>query len=174
MAKIDDWPIAICDAGPLIHLDEIGCLDLLADFQARVVPEQVWEEVARHRPAALESQVVDFLCVPVTLSSDPQLRALVKSFSLDAGEQAALSVMSSYPGAVLLTDDAAARLSAQALGLRTHGSLGVLLRSIRLGRRKRAEVLSILRGIPTRSTLHIRANLLQEIVEQVESWSEDS
>jgi predicted nucleic acid-binding protein len=168
MVRIEAWPTAICDAGPLIHLDEIGCLDLLADFQALVVPEQVRKEVARHRPAALEHQALDLLCVPVTISSDPQFRALVKSFSLDAGEQAALSLMSNYPDGVLLTDDAAARLSAQALGWRTHGSLGVLLRSIRLGRREKAEVLSILREIPTRSTLHIRLSLLQEIIEQVE------
>jgi hypothetical protein len=26
-------PLAVvCDAGPLIHLDELSCLDLLADF----------------------------------------------------------------------------------------------------------------------------------------------
>jgi len=73
-----------------------------------------------------------------------------------------------------LTDDAAARLAAQALGLRTHGSIGVLLRSVRLGRRKKADVLSTLRGLPTRSTLHIRLSLLQEIIKQVEGWSEGS
>ena len=168
MARTDAWPTAICDAGPLIHLDEIGCLDLLADFQALVVPEQVWEEVARHRPAALKARTVDFRCVPVVISSDPQLQSLVKSLFLDAGEQAALSLMNDYPDAVLLTDDAAARLSAKALGWRAHGSLGVLLRSIRLGRRRRPEVLSILRSIPTCSTLHIRHSLLQEIIEQVE------
>jgi predicted nucleic acid-binding protein len=170
MAETDVWPTAICDAGPLIHLDEIGCLDLLADFQALVVPEQVWEEVARHRPTVLDVQTPAFHRPPVTVASDPRFRALVKSFSLDAGEQAALSLMSDYPEAVLLTDDAAARLAAQALGLRTHGSIGVLLRSVRLGRRKKAEVLSILRGLPTHSTLHIRLSLLQEIIEQVERW----
>ena len=174
MGEIETWPVAVCDAGPLIHLDEIGCLDLLADFQALIIPEQVRDEVAHHRQAALKSELIELVCVPVAASSDPALRALVKSFSLDAGEQAALSLISSYPGAVLLTDDAAARLAAQALGLRTHGSLGVLLRSVRLGRRKRIEVLSILREIPTRSTLHIRPNLLQEIIEQVEGSPEGS
>lgn len=172
MAETDAWPTAICDAGPLIHLGEIGCLDLLADFQVLVVPEQVWEEVSHHRPSVLKTQTPAFRCVPVTIASDPQFRVLVKSFSLDVGEQAALSLMSDYPDAVLLTDDAAARLAAQALGLRTHGSLGVLLRSVRLGRRKKADVLSILRELPTRSTLHIRLSLLQEIIEQVEGWSE--
>jgi predicted nucleic acid-binding protein len=173
VAEIEDWPVAICDAGPLIHLDEIVCLDLLSDFQDVLIPEQVREEVTRHRPGAVGSGALSYRCIPVAISAGSQFRALVKAFSLGTGEQAALSLMSRSPGAILLTDDAAARLAAKALGFRVHGSLGVLLRSIRTGRRKRAEVLSLLREIPTRSTLHIRANLLQEITEQVESWPED-
>jgi len=173
VAETEEWLVAICDAGPLIHLDEIACLDLLADFEGVLVPEQVREEVARHRPTALASPSLSLRYVPGAVSKDSQFRALVKAFSLDTGEQAALSLMSRYPDAVLLTDDAAARLAAKALGFRTHGSLGVLLRSIRLGRRRRVEILSILREIPTLSTLHIRANLLQEIIEQVEGWPED-
>ncbi len=168
VAATEAFPTAICDAGPLIHLDEVGCLDLLVDFRSLIIPEQVRDEVVRHRPSALDPRILDLLYTPVTISADPQFRALVRSFSLDLGEQAALTLMSQYQDAVLLTDDAAARLSAQTLGLRTHGSLGVLLRSIRLGRRQAVEVLSVLREIPARSTLHIRANLLQEIIEQVE------
>jgi hypothetical protein len=40
----------VCDAGPLIHLHELDCLKLLADFQTVLVPEQVWHEVEYHRP----------------------------------------------------------------------------------------------------------------------------
>lgn len=32
MARSDIRASVVCDAGPLIHLDEAGCLDLLADF----------------------------------------------------------------------------------------------------------------------------------------------
>lgn len=42
--------IAVCDAGPLIHLDELGCLSLLGDFSRVLVPSTVWAEVATHRP----------------------------------------------------------------------------------------------------------------------------
>jgi len=170
VAETDSWPLVVCDAGPLIHLDEVGCLDLLADFQAILVPEQVKSEVARHRPAALEASS-NRLFVPVTISAEPQFQALVRAFSLAAGEQAALSLVGRHPEAVLLTDDAAARLSAKALGFRTHGSLGVLLRAIRVGRRTRAAVLTILRELPSRSTLHVKASLLQEIIQQVENLS---
>ena len=54
MAMIDRTPLlVICDAGPLIHLDEVGCLDLLSDCLEVLVPPRVWQEVERHRPAAL-------------------------------------------------------------------------------------------------------------------------
>jgi hypothetical protein len=42
-------PLVVCDAGPLIHLDESGCLDLLSDFSEVLVPEAVWREVRQHR-----------------------------------------------------------------------------------------------------------------------------
>lgn len=37
-------PLVVCDAGPLIHLDEVGALDLLEDFAEVLVPEAVWAE----------------------------------------------------------------------------------------------------------------------------------
>ncbi|HJX28546.1 MAG TPA: DNA-binding protein [Thermoanaerobaculia bacterium] len=172
MAETEDWPTVICDAGPLIHLDEIGCLDLLLDFQAILIPEQVRDEVALHRPAALGTPDLEIEILPVTVSSDSQFRALVRAFSLDAGEQAALSLMKLYPDALFLTDDAAARLAAKASGFRSFGSLGVLLRSHRLGRRGKGEILSILRELPSCSTLHVRTSLLQEVIEQVEGMLE--
>ena len=36
---------AVLDAGPLIHLDELDCLDLLEGFADMRAPVAVWEEV---------------------------------------------------------------------------------------------------------------------------------
>jgi hypothetical protein len=44
-----DRPVAVTDAGPLIHLDELGCLDLLEDFAAVHTTTLVWREVQGHR-----------------------------------------------------------------------------------------------------------------------------
>jgi predicted nucleic acid-binding protein len=159
----------ICDAGPLIHLDELGCLELLADFQSVLVPEQVWREVEYHRPSALEHSGVKMQQVPVVISEDASFQALVRALALDLGEQAALSLIARHPDAILLTDDAAARLAARGLGFQVHGSIGILLRAIRRQQRSPEEVLSLLRELPSRSTLHIRPGLLQEIVARVES-----
>ena len=35
----------ICDAGPILHLDELNCLDLLADFDTIMVPMMVEKEI---------------------------------------------------------------------------------------------------------------------------------
>ena len=158
----------VCDAGPLIHLDELACLDLLADFGAVLVPGQVWREVEHHRPGALKHPGVDIQQVPVTLSEDATFQALVRALALDLGEQATLSLMARYPDAMLLTGDAAARLAAKGLGYRVHGTIGILLRAIRRGQRAPHEVLSLLRDLPSRSTLHIRRDLLGEIIARVE------
>lgn len=34
--------LVVCDAGPLIHLDELETLDLLGGFQSVLVPDAVW------------------------------------------------------------------------------------------------------------------------------------
>jgi predicted nucleic acid-binding protein len=159
----------ICDAGPLIHLDELSCLDLMGDFRTVFVPEQVWREVERHRLNTLEQTVVDLHRVSVPISEDASFQALVRALSLDIGEQAVLSLAVLYPEAILLTDDAAAHLAAEALGYRVHGSIGILLRAIRRRQRTRDQVLTLLRSLPEWSSLHIRPALLQEIILQIES-----
>lgn len=159
----------VCDAGPLIHLDELDCLDLLSDFQAILLPEQVWREVEAHRPNALKRPGIVMQRVSVDLSEYPPFLTLVRAFALDLGEQAALSLMERYPQAILFTDDAAARLAAESLGYEAHGSIGLLLRAIRRQQRTRRQVLVTLRSVPTQSSLHIRPELLQSIITQVET-----
>jgi len=160
---------AICDAGPLIHLDELGCLDLLSDFRTILVPEQVWQEVEHHRPGALEHPDVVMQRVSVDPSEHQGFQTLVRALALDLGEQAALSLMERYPKAILLTDDSAARLAAESLGYKAHGSIGILLRAIRRQQRTRREVLVVLQNLPAQSSLHIRLDLLQRIITRVEN-----
>jgi hypothetical protein len=45
--------LVVSDAGPPIHLQELGCLSLLSDFSRVLVPASVWDAIAEHRPAAL-------------------------------------------------------------------------------------------------------------------------
>lgn len=156
----------ICDAGPLIHLDELSALDLLSDFSAVFVPEEVWAEVEHHRPAAVRRESVSLSRVAVQVSADPELDTLIHTLALGAGEQAAIRLARQHSAAILLTDDAAARLAAEGLGLRVHGTLGILIRAARRGQRQPREVIDLLELLPVRSSLHVRAEFLAGIVSQ--------
>jgi predicted nucleic acid-binding protein len=159
--------IVVCDAGPLIHLDEVGQLPLLADFVRVLVPNSVWLEVQRIRPSSLASDDVDLerLTSP---PPDSEVSGLASMLLLHAGEQEALCLARQFPGALLLTDDTAARLAAQRLTISVHGTIGILIRAIRRHQLSKADVVMTLRSLPDRSTLHIRRSLLEDIIQQVE------
>ena len=142
----------VCNAGPLIHLDQLGCLDLLSDFPSVLVPEVVWSEVSKHRPTALPQPFLTRTAPPET--ADPKTAGLCKAFSLDAGEAACLETLATLKETIFLTDDAAARMVGGQMGIDVHGTLGVLIRSVRRGKRSPEQVLEILDGLPSRSTLH--------------------
>lgn len=162
--KTDPQTAVVCDAGPIIHLDELGALDLLLDFEPVLVPQSVWSEVARHRPHALELGGGHMRQVAVEGEMPTALSALARSLVLGPGECQALQLALQQPGLVLLTDDAAACLAAEALSIRVHGTIGVLLRSVRLGRRTRDQVVGTLVSLGERSSLHIRPALIDEVI----------
>ena len=120
--------LVIADAGPLIHLDELGCLDLLFDFPKVWIPEAVWREVETHRPIALAD--LPFIRVEAG-PLDPRVATLARTLTLHHGEREALTLTARFPDALFLTDDTAARLAAQTFTQRVHGTLGLLVRAIR-------------------------------------------
>lgn len=172
MARIKPQGAVVCDAGPLIHLEELGCLDLLHDFEHVLVPRDVIEEVARHRPAAIKRLQEFVVPAPVVAPASPALFALCQTLVLHKGEVAALQAALGAPGALFLTDDTAARLAARSLGIPVHGSVGIILRAVRRGLRTHAQVLSILQSIPAHSTLHLKPALLDEIVQELQMSAE--
>jgi predicted nucleic acid-binding protein len=157
----------VCDAGPLIHLDEVSCLFLLNDFDQILVPKQVWDEVIHHRSTVFDNPRIRLQRVEVTISEDPTFQTLVSTLTLDLGEQAALTLMQENPRSIFLTDDAAARFAGVTLGYQVHGTIGILIRAIRRQQKTPEQVLIILNELPFRSTLHIRPKLLQEIIKEV-------
>lgn len=161
-------PAIVCDAGPLIHLDEVGCVELLTDFPQVLVPTRVWDEVAKHRPSAFMHGTVRFQKVTPDKALSAELDVMSRLLALHRGEREALQVAQAHPGCLLLTDDTGARLAARNLGLEAHGTIGVLLRAIRRKQKTKDEVVKLLRSLPTASTLHIRTGLLENIIREVE------
>ena len=76
-------------------------------------------------------------------------------------------VAQEHPEALLLTDDAAARPSAELLRVRVYGTIGVLIRTIRRHQRSPSEVISLIERIPAQSSLYVRPALLREVLDQL-------
>ena len=163
-----DRPVVVADAGPLIHLDELGCLDLLDDFPSVHTTEEVWREVVRHRPSLTPQTVPRLQMHRADQPVSSSVMVFAEAFDLDAGEVSALELMGQLSAHLFLCDDAAARLVAESLGYEVHGTLGMLIRSIRRQQRSKPQVLEILHSIPQRSTLYLRPSLLAEVCERVE------
>ena len=158
---------AICDAGPVIHLDELNCIHLLSDFQEIILSSTVWEEVKHHRPRALENKDIFFTRIRQKHHMSEMLRSMCRAFSLDAGETEALTIVEKHQDSIFFTDDASARLVADRMGFRVHGTIGIIVRAIRKDYMQPNRVIQVLSDIPSKSSLHIKSSLLEEIIMEI-------
>lgn len=161
-----EGPKVVCDAGPLIHLDELDCLNLLGDFGAIIVPAAVRAEVERVRPSVFQNSAVSFKKIDVSEAKNPEVDVVSMLYMLHPGEKEALIICQERNG-LFLTDDSAARLSAHQMGIVVHGTIGILIRSIRRNMKSAQEVVEILKSLPEKSSLFISPSLLGKIIKQV-------
>ena len=97
---------ATADAGPLIHLGEIGCLRFLNSFDGLHVPDAVWlETVAQGRIS--RTDLSNLQNVQRHSLAESEIEQFVKKNNLSelhAGEQECLYVCLSKRVSILLTD----------------------------------------------------------------------
>src|SRR3990167_8721128 len=166
-----DAALVVADAGPLIHLDELSALDVLMNYSAVFVPDAVWQEVRAHRPKALKNTNVRFVHEDSPVISE-RINALAALYTLHRGEREAMELCLVKSVGVLLSDDTAARMACQTIHVQTHGTLGLLLRAVRLQLRTAQEILGILESIPEKSSLHIRPEFLKSVIAQArQEWA---
>lgn len=147
--------VVVLDAGPLIHLDELGHLALLDCFGELLIPSDVWAETVRHRPQLTLGDVPAFTAA---------LARLVLERNLGCGEQATLAWLSLLGGGLLLSDDQDARRSAALLGFQVTGKLGILIRAQRLGRLELIALQSLIRSLKVKTSLHVSDDLIAEVL----------
>jgi len=126
---------AVADSGPLIHLSEIGCLQLLSLFDRLYVPNAVWfETVERDRLSERElSSATNIQRHTLSHGHVEQFITKYKIAGLHSGEQECLLLAQEKSIAILLTDDMAVRDAAKQLDLIPVGSLGVVIKAYTRG-----------------------------------------
>ncbi|ADC65074.1 conserved hypothetical protein [Ferroglobus placidus DSM 10642] len=125
---------AVSNAGPLIHLAKIGRIDLLKEiFGEIIVPKTVKVEVIdrgkeKGNPDAFLIESTDW----IKIVDDPKdANELAKKVGIHHGEACAILLAKSLNVPVLL-DDSDARKFALGLGLEVVGSVGIIIKAVRL------------------------------------------
>jgi predicted nucleic acid-binding protein len=137
---------AVSDAGPLVHLAEIGSLELLSTFDTLLVPETVYKEV---EAGGVPDELADLSYELIEADGSH-----VVTEELDAGERAAIAVAEDR-GVALLTDDLAAREAASDAGIEVHGSIGVIALGYGRGLLDRDEAESLMRALQRETSLFV-------------------
>ena len=122
----------IADTSPLNYLVLIEAVDILpALYNAVLIPEAVLAELTH--PSAPENVRRWAASKPPWLAVSPSPLANQNLTDLDLGERDAIALAASVPGVLLLMDDARGRSEAERRGIRTVGTIGVLVAAARDG-----------------------------------------
>jgi len=150
----------VCDAGPIIHLYEANCLELLRQTGNLYLPQRVFHEV--QTTLQLKEPWPEWLQV-IRLSPHEQREAGIwkRSGDLHDGEAEALVLARRKKADWFLTDDSTTRLFVSLLGMEVHGSLGVILWNAAHKHLSRAETEQALTGLEA-SSLWLSRKIYQE------------
>ncbi|MCP4750653.1 MAG: DNA-binding protein [Proteobacteria bacterium] len=164
MARTKSKSSVICDAGPIIHLDELDYLSILEDFSEILVPQAVFDEVTNNRSIDLNKYSFQIVTPPIVSS---HLETIAQVFCLHPGEISALSLAHERKDFIFLTDDASAHLAAMQMNIEVHGTIGILLRSVRRELKPVNEIIDCLESLHRLSTLHIKNDLIRHAIDEL-------
>lgn len=124
----------VSNTSPLINLSRIGQLDLLYRLHNElIIPQAVWNEIVVQgagQVGAHEVQSAPWIKTQ-NVANIPLVRTLQRE--LDAGEAEAIALALELHADVLIMDERLGRRTAQYLGLRCTGLIGILIAAKRQG-----------------------------------------
>ena len=129
----------VCDTGPLLHLGEAQALELLARAGEVSMPLAVDLEMLVHQQDWQNQRPAWIVVQPLELPYHTAAAQWQHAGLLHSGEASAVALVRQLHADWFLTDDTAARVFAQSLGLEVHGSLGTILWAAAMGHLQRAE-----------------------------------
>ncbi|MCX5809871.1 MAG: DUF3368 domain-containing protein [Proteobacteria bacterium] len=156
--------IAVCDSSPLIALSAVDGLHLLQQlFDSIIIPSAVYDEVFSSTKTV--ASLPEFIIVKPLASETPS--RFLKMY-LHAGESEAIALALECGIERILLDDKQARDTADRLGLKVIGTLGLLLLAKQKG--LLIEVRPIIKQLIERIHFRIATNVINRaLVEYSES-----
>jgi predicted nucleic acid-binding protein len=120
---------AVLNASPLIFLANAGLIDLIElAGKPLFIPRAVIEEIENFGPTDPTVLAVKQSSLFNVIDTGPT-PPTIERWDLGPGESSVLNWAYNHPGTIAILDDLAARRCANLLGIRVHGTLGLILLS---------------------------------------------
>ena len=161
--------VAITDAGPLVHLNEISCLVLLRIFDTLHIPDAVWSETVGQK-RVFECDVLDLSIVRRHNLLPTKVAQFTRENGLDDlhdGERECLFLCQRLDVSILLTDDLAVREQSRRLNLTPVGSLGVVVRAFHQGQISLSDAERHIANLYDVSSLFVTQAIVELAIEQL-------
>lgn len=161
--------VAVADAGPLIHLAEIGCLFLLSVFDSLQIPEAVWGETVGQSRVS-EQGLLSSTTIQRQVLDGSLLVRFIQDNSLEflqAGEQESLFLCYQLNMPLVLTDDLAVREASKLLHLTPVGSLGIVVKAHKLAHISLQDAEHHILNLYDVSSLYVTRAIVELAIEQL-------
>jgi predicted nucleic acid-binding protein len=161
---------AVTDAGPLIHLTEIGCLHILSIFGNLHVPDAVWSETVECARTSGEDLLTLSKVERHKIPQNDITRFVEKNNlkDLHSGECECLYLCRQTGVPILLTDDLAVREAAKRMKLVPVGSLGIVAKAYRQRKISMADAQRHILNLYEVSSLFVTKVIVEMAIEQLE------
>lgn len=159
----------VINAGPIIHLSQLKLFHLFELFRNLHTSTEVWKEITRFDlPGKKEVEKSENIQVHrITEKEKRVIEHKVKSFQLQSPDLSLLVLCYKLDARKILTDDLELRKAAEALGLETYGSLGVILRAHKQNRLSLSETKEALNNLFNISSLYLSPKLLNRVMAEL-------
>lgn len=167
---------AVTDAGPLIHLTEIGRFRFLRVFDSLYIPDAVWSETVEQSRIP-QSEILTLGTVQRYTVPPLQVVQFIQENGLEglhAGERECLWLCRQIGVSILLTDDLAVREACKNLNLTPVGSVGIVARAYRLRHFSLIEVERYITDLYEVSSLFVSRAIVELAIEQLRKHPDQS
>lgn len=162
---------AVADAGPLIHLAEIGCLRFLSGFDSIHIPDAVWlETVAQGRISHADlDKLHNIQRHSLTQSEVTEFVKKSNLSYLHVGERECFFICLNNQIPTLMTDDMAVRDAARNLDIVPVGSLGIVISAFKRGEIELHEAERHITDLYEVSSLFVTHTIVELAIERLRS-----
>lgn len=160
----------VIDAGPFIHLDQIGQLRLLKKLHRIFIPVSVSLEIKQGTSSTNLRAVKrwpNVEVISVRRRSVSIVDAIVDRAPLQRGEIDCIYLVQELHPCIFLTDDLSARITAEKLHMEVHGTVGVIAYSVRHRWLSIQSAEEVLDSLYHKSNLFITYAIIEEAIRRL-------